>query len=230
VAESRVAVVDWSSWDAILRAHVKAGQVAYDAIRGDPDFDAIVSDIATANLDGHDVSTVLAFYINTYNVLAIKGILDGQSPRSGLGKLKFFYRAKYTVAGESLTLNKLEHEKIRPLGEPRIHFAIVCASASCPPLRSEAYLPRQLDRQLDDNARIFVNDATKNRFDADAGAAFISKIFKWFAEDFEKEAGDVQNFLANFVDHEWVAEMLRQGEFKIKYMKYDWTLNGSVSE
>jgi hypothetical protein len=223
------AVIDWSGWHALLRAHVADGQVDYDAIAGDPAFAATVADIADANLAGHERTAVLAFNINAYNVLAVKGILDGHSPRGGLGRLRFFYRHKYTVAGETLTLNKLEHERIRTLGEPRIHFAIVCASASCPPLRSEMYSVETLDQQLDDSARRFVNDPTKNRFDTDAGVAQLSKIFKWFDEDFEAAAESVQKYLADFVDDTETAEALRQGRFTVKYLAYDWSLNGSFS-
>jgi hypothetical protein len=222
------AVIDWSAWDAILRAHVVDGHVDYEAIRSATEFSGIVDEIASADLTGEEPAAVLAFYINSYNVLAVKGILDGHSPKSSLGKLKFFYRDTYTIAGEELSLNTLEHKKIRPVGEPRIHFAIVCASASCPPLRSEAYLPAYLDQQLDDNARRFLNDSAKNRFDLAERTAYVSKIFKWFPEDFEQAAGSIQAYIASFVDGERGAESLRQGDFKIKYLKYDWSLNGTI--
>ena len=223
------AVIDWSAWDAILRAHVVEGQVDYEAIRSETEFVEIVHDIASADLSSHEPAAVLAYYINSYNVLAVKGILDGHSPKSSLGKLKFFYRNTYTTAGEELSLNTLEHERIRPLGEPRIHFAIVCASASCPPLRSEAYLPAHLDQQLEDNARRFLNDSSKNRYDIIDGKAYVSKIFKWFTEDFEGAAGSVQSYIAEFVADERVAEILHRGSFKIKYLSYDWSLNGSIA-
>ncbi|MDX2438829.1 MAG: DUF547 domain-containing protein, partial [Acidobacteriota bacterium] len=134
------AVIDWTAWDGILREHVVDGRVDYDAIAADPQFEETVEAIATADLAGQGALSVLAFHINAYNVLAIRGILDGSSPRSAFGKLRFFYRDKYLIAGETLSLHAYEHQKILPLGEPRIHFAIVCASASCPELRSEAYV------------------------------------------------------------------------------------------
>jgi hypothetical protein len=225
-AQSLEAVIDWSRWDAILHEHVIGGQVDYGAIASDPGFTTTVADIANANLAGHDRESLLAFSINAYNVLAVKGILDGRSPASSFGKLRFFYRNKYTVAGEPLSLHALENEHIRTLEEPRIHFAIVCASASCPPLRSEAYLPQNLDEQLDDNARRFLNDSSKNRYDLDANVARVSKIFKWFAEDFEAAAGTVPRYIAAFVDNEEVAAALRDGRFKLRYLDYDWSLNG----
>jgi hypothetical protein len=221
------AVIDWSRWHEVLQANVSHGRVDYDGIQEDPRFPATVEDIAAANLSGQDPASVLAFYINSYNVLAVQGILDGHSPRSSLGKLRFFYRDKHTVAGERLTLNALEHDRIRPLGEPRIHFALVCASTSCPPLRNEAYLPGVMDEQLDDNARRFLNDPSKNRFDLDHGTAYLSKIFKWFAEDFEGAADSVQGYIADFIPDDRVSTALRREEFKVKYLQYDWSLNGT---
>lgn len=223
------AVIDWSRWDAMLRAHVVDGQVDYDAIAADPDFAVIVTDIADADLEGSTHDAVVAFYINAYNVLAVQGILNGSSPKSGFGKLRFFFRDRYTVAGETFSLHSLEKQRIRTLGNPRIHFAIVCASSSCPPLRSEVYIPLRLDEQLDDNARRFINDPVKNRFDTVSGKAQVSKVFKWFPEDFETVAGSVQDYIARYVEDDQVARTLRGGRFKLRYLEYDWSLNGTFS-
>ncbi len=228
-AQSLEAVIDWTRWDAILHENVMDGRVDYDAIAADPGFTATVADIAKADLAGHDRRSLLAFSINAYNALAVKGILDGHSPASSFGRLRFFYRDKYTVAGESLSLHAFENEHIRTFEEPRVHFAIVCASASCPPLRSEAYVPQKIEEQLDDNARLFLNDSAKNSYDLDSGVARVSKIFKWFAEDFETAAGGVQRYIASFVDDEEVAAALHEGAFKLRYLDYDWSLNGIKS-
>jgi len=227
-ASDSSAVIDWSAWDAVLRTHVNDGVVDYDGIAAEPGFSTTVESIARARLDGHERDARLAFLINAYNVLAVKGILDGSSPRTAFGKLRFFYRDKYVVAGDSLSLNSLEHDRIRPLGEPRIHFAIVCASASCPILRSEAFVPDRLDAQLDDSAHRFVNDPSKNRFDLDLGVVQLSKIFKWFDEDFEADGG-VKRFVARFVADEEVAEALRDASLEVGFLDYDWSLNGSFS-
>ena len=227
--ERIVAVIDWTVWDRILCEHVVEGRVDYDAIAADPGFAATVEAIAAADLGGRDPRSVLAFHINVYNVLAVRGILDGSSPRTAFGKLRFFYRDKYVVAGETLSLHAYEHQKILPLEEPRIHFAIVCASTSCPDLRSEAYVPVKLDSQLDGAARSFVNDASKNTYDPDAGQARLSKIFKWFDGDFETAAGSVQNYLASFVDDKSTARVLRANLLKIRYLSYDWSLNGTFT-
>lgn len=224
------AVIDWSAWDAILKHHVVDGSVDYDGIRSEPEFSATVDAIARASLDGHDDLEKIVFLTNAYNVLSIKGILDGHSPRTAFGKLKFFFRLKYEVAGARMTLNALEKKFLLPLGEPRVHFAIVCSSESCPPLRSEALAVERLDAQLDENARIFLNDPSKNAFDIDSGEARLSKIFKWFSEDFGGTPESIQRFIAPYIHDKAVSENLAAARFKVRYMAYDWSLNGTLSK
>lgn len=228
-AQPHRGIIDWDPWDAILREHVRDGSVDYDGIAAEPALAAVVETVAGAGFEDPPAASVLAFYINAYNVLSIQGILRGHSPRTGLGRARFFGLDRYTVAGERLTLHKLEHKRIRPLGEPRIHFAIVCASASCPPLRNEAYRPEQLNLQLDDNARRFLGDPEKNRFDLAAGVAYLSKIFKWFAEDFQAAEGSVSRYLADYVSDPEVAQALREERLELRYLDYDWSLNGRWS-
>ena len=172
----------------------------------------------------------LAFWINTYNALAIKGIIDGGSPSSFFGRIGYFKTTTYEAGGKTISLYDLERDVIIPLGEPRIHFAIVCASFSCPMLRSEAYTAEHLDEQLELNARRFINDPTRNRFDRGSKVAHLSKIFDWFPEDFEKHSGTVLGYVANYVDDPELAKELRDGGYKIKYLKYDWSLNGVAPE
>jgi hypothetical protein len=115
-----------------LQAYVRDGQVDYAAIQTDDRFQAYIDYLETA--DPETLATrdeKLAFWINAYNALAIKGVLDGLSTGSLLARVGFF-SADYSLAGRSIDLYDLEHEIIIPFGEPRIHFAIVCASASCP--------------------------------------------------------------------------------------------------
>ena len=115
---------------------------------------------------------------------------------------------------------------LRPLGDPRIHFAIICASKSCPFLRSEAFAAAKLDAQLDAQARQFINDPSRNRFDKASGTAALSEIFKWFEEDF-RGAGSLQKYLAKYADDPEVARMLAADGFRIEWMTYDWSLNGT---
>jgi len=101
------------------------------------------------------------------------------------------------VGGEALNLNNLEKNILIPdFREPRIHFAIVCASQSCPKLRSWAYTAEQLEEQLNDSARRFINDPTRNRFDQEQKVAYLSKIFDWFTEDFVARSGSLTNYVS----------------------------------
>lgn len=220
----------FAAFDELLLQNVRNGFVDYDGLAADPRFAETIGYLATADatvLDGADGG--LAFYINAYNALAIQGVLNGLSPSSWWGRQKFFKRQKFRVLGEKVSLATIEHERIIVQGDARIHFALVCASLSCPRLSSRAYQPEQINLQLHDAARRFINDPTRNRFDLDRRIAFVSMIFDWYSADFEKAAGSLQKYLARFVDNAETQEALRSGEFEIRYEEYDWSLNGRYS-
>ncbi|MEH6588937.1 MAG: DUF547 domain-containing protein [Halioglobus sp.] len=223
-----LAELDTASWTRLLGTAVTNGHVNYTLWENNREFNALVDQIATTQIKSMDRDHQLAFYINAYNILAAQGILDGSSPDSLLGRYLYFKRDKYTVAGQRITLYQLEHERIRTLKEPRIHFAIVCASQSCPILRNEAYTPPNLDQQLDTAARDFINNPERNRFDIDSNHATLSSIFKWFEEDFVASAGSLQAYLAPLVTSPEVADLLRKEAFDISYGEYDWNLNGML--
>lgn len=220
------AELDVAGWDALLREAVDDGYVDYGQWSDNPRFDALVAQIAEADTGGMSREEKLVFYINAYNILAARGILDGSSPDGLIGRYVYFKRDRYRVAGERISLHELEHERIRPLKEPRIHFAIVCASVSCPILQSEAYTLDGLDRQLQSAAVGFINDPERNRFDIEQRRAELSSIFKWFEEDFVEAAGSVQAYVARFVDDAQAADLLQQSAFEVDYLPYDWGLNG----
>lgn len=225
------ALPDFDAFETVLLQNVRNGFVDYDGIARDERFDRFIDQLA-----GSPPSVIdepgdrMALYLNAYNALAIKGILDGGSPDSLRGRRKFFRKQKYELLGEETTLEALEHERIIPLGDARVHFAIVCASMSCPRLSSRAYQARKINVQLHDAARRFINDPTRNRFDLERRIAFISKIFDWYADDFVKSGGSAQRYLARFVEDAEVQEALRRDEFELRYIEYDWSLNGYFSE
>jgi hypothetical protein len=115
---------------------------------------------------------------------------------------------------------------IEQFHEPLMHFAIVCASTSCPKLQPWAYQPDQLDRQLDQAARTFINDPTRNRFDRKEKVAALSMIFHWFEKDFADAAGSALAYIARYVDDPELAKELAQPGYRIEYLEYDWSLNG----
>jgi hypothetical protein len=223
-----LAQVDRAAWNSLLGSAVSSGQVDYSQWRGNPRFDALIDQIALTDTSTMDRQQKLAFYINAYNILAARGILDGRSPDGILSRYAYFKRDTYTVAGVRISLHQLEHEWIRPLKEPRIHFAIVCASQSCPILQGEAYTAERLNEQLEAAARGFINDPALNRFDPVTGRAQLSSIFKWFEEDFVEASGSVQAYLVPLVDNPEVSALLVGGEFSVSYMRYDWGLNGEL--
>ena len=174
-------------FDQVLKAHVKDGFVDYPAIASNSSFDRYLRWLSEAQFsDEEPLKNRLAFWINAYNALAIKGILDGYSPSTLIGRYRYFKSVEYQVARRRLNLYDLEREVLIALGDSRIHFAIVCASASCPPLRSETYKAATLEEQLDEQARQFLNDTSKNRFESLEMRAHLSKIFDWYAAEFAR--------------------------------------------
>ena len=216
-------------FDASLRAHVTEGQVNYPDFAADIRFATYLGQLERINPDEFKArADKLAFWINTYNALAIQGILEGDSPFTATGKYRYFIKRTFTVGGGALNLWGLEHKLLIPLGEPRVHFAIVCASWSCPKLQSYVYTPDALDSQLDAAARQFINDPQRNRFDRAQKVAHLSMIFKWYEDEFVRAAGSVQRYIARYVNDPVLAHELEANAYAIGYLPYDWSLNGTA--
>ncbi len=213
-------------FDDTISPHNTNGFISYGNIDKQR-LDQLVTAIGEYRTDGRDKNDVLAFYINAYNSLAVKGIADGYGPHSLLSRYRFFKGNAYLVAGKTMNLDTLEHKIIRPLQEPRIHFALVCAAASCPALRGEAYRADTLNEQLNNQATIFINNKEKNSFDIKQKQANISSIFKWFEEDFLLKEKSLSEYIANFVNDEAIKLALKQNQFKVSFNDYNWSLNGS---
>jgi len=136
----------------------------------------------------------------------------------------FFDKLKYRVAGRRLTLNALESKIIRPrFKDPRIHFALVCAARSCPPLHARAFKGSSLDRSLDRLARRFINSKRGVRIEGDK--VRVSKLFQWYAVDFRRAAGSVGAYLARY--HDGHADTLSAAR-QVKYLPYSWALNAAT--
>jgi hypothetical protein len=220
--------IDYAPWDAVLGRHVRDGVVDYAFFAASEDFREFRQTVRRARLRQQITHPErVAFLVNAYNASAIAAILAGYSPESLLGRGRFFRWTRWPVAGEEITLWDLERHRLVPLGEPRIHFAIVCASASCPVLASKAYRPERLEEQLDRAARRFVNDPTRNRFDVGARVAHLSRIFKWFEGEFVASAGSIGAYLARYVADPELARGLAAGGWEIRYLDHDWSLNGT---
>ncbi|MCC6139228.1 MAG: DUF547 domain-containing protein [Nitrospira sp.] len=218
-------------FDRVLHAHVRGGNVDYPGVQGDRRFDQYLQYLDRIDPNSLPKDDRLAFWINAYNAYAIKGILDGYSPGTWVGRYRYFIGRTYRAGGASLNLYDLERGVlIAQFHEPRMHFAIVCASASCPKLQSWVYEAAQLDQQLEQVARGFINDSSRNRFDRANKVAYLSKIFDWFAGDFSAQAGSVTQYVARYVLDEDLARDLAAQRYRIEYLDYDWSLNGSTPQ
>ncbi len=215
-------------FDELLRTHVKDGRVNYPGIQSDERLTTYLMQLD--RVDPNALPTRddrLAFWINAYNAFAIKGILDRLSPATLWGRYRYFLARDYRVGGRTINLYDLERKLLIPdFREPRVHFAIVCASTSCPKLQSWAYSGEQLNEQLDRAAREFINDPARNRFDRRRKVVSLSMIFKWFREDFEAAAGSLPAYVARYVTDVDLANDLTAAPYSIEFLDYDWSLNG----
>jgi len=216
-------------WNQIVRAGVRDGLVDYPSIQAGGELDRYLAELN--RIDPTKLSSRedrMAFWINAYNAFAVKGIIDGYSPMTLWGRYRYFIGRDYRVGGATINLYDLERRVlIEQFHEPLVHFAIVCASASCPKLQSWAYQPDQLGRQLDVAAKSFINDPTRNRFDRRQKLASLSMIFKWFESDFSHAAGSVLAYVARHIEDPELAEELKQPGYRVEYLEYDWSLNGT---
>jgi hypothetical protein len=220
------AAIDHTLWNTLLAQYVDInGRVAYrdlqdkDAAR----LEHYLTTLARAQLEGLSEAEEKAFWINAYNAVIVSGILQGYTAENILKRKRLFGWYALPIEGKSRTPDEIEHQILRKkFHDPRIHFAIVCASTSCPKLRAEAYVAERLDQQLDDATRRFVNDPMRNRIDQQPLA--LSMIFKWFAQDFIDAAGSVKGFLQRFVAEE-KKSVLASSSGDPQYLEYNWTLN-----
>lgn len=202
--------------------------VDYGALGSDPDYVRALDDFAAADPARMSRAERFAFWINAYNLMAIKTVIDRYPLRSikDGGNLLFpiWKKRVGTVGGKERTLDEVEHAILRPeFGDPRVHFAIVCASLSCPDLRAEPYVAERLDAQLDDAARAFLANSSKGLVATAKGDGVrVSPIFKWFGDDFAG-VGGVPVFLRANAPATVARAGLEPGS--ISYLDYDWRLN-----
>jgi hypothetical protein len=178
----------------------------------------------------------LAFWINTYNMLTVWGVVKElerdpgfakKGNKSRLKRIEFFYRTKYLVGGRKLSLYTIENDIIRgQFPEPRIHFALNCASGGCPLLKDGLYSGEDLDVELEAATTLFVRSPKGARLDTESNTLHLSPIFKWYKEDFEKSAGTVIDFVKKYLsdpDREYIEAHAQ--DIRVKYDSYDWSLN-----
>ncbi|MCP3978343.1 MAG: DUF547 domain-containing protein [bacterium] len=214
---------DHSAWDRILRDVVVGEGIDYARVRSAhasklERYLAAIAELDPAKLPDAER---LALYINLYNATMVREVIARNAPGDwtpARDDFSVFDAPVVRVAGEALSLNRLEHEIIRKqFDEPRIHVALVCAARSCPSILPRAYAAADLDRVLERNMRRFVNDPARNRIDVRAKRLELSRIFDWYAEDFGGKAA-----LARYVDRYTDADV---SGFEVTFLDYSWELN-----
>jgi len=253
--ENKEQSFDYSDYAAVLKTFVDAkAAVNYSKLKAQPQrleaFVAAVAKLPPETYDRWSENDKIAFWLNAYNGLTLKVIIDNYPIKSSFFRSRVWPKNSirqiagvwdemaFNVMGQKLTLSHIEHKILRvKFYEPRIHMAMVCAAMGCPPLRNEPYTGRKLDEQLDNQARRFLAEPEKFRIDRDKATVYLSSIFKWFKGDFveeygsekgisnhDKETSAVLNFIASYLDGVQKSYILT-GKFKIKYSDYDWSLN-----
>jgi len=217
---------DHSLLTAVLQRWVKDARVDYEGLRSDADLNRYLAALAEAQPDAlPQEQERLAFWINAYNACVLKGVVDHYPLDSVRSVKNFFTEPRWRVAGANYSLNQIENDVIRKrFAEPRIHFALVCAASSCPPLQDRAFAGATLEETLERVGRAFLQDPTKNRLDRQAGVLYLSAIFNWYRLDFEKHAGSLQAFVRPYLSAE-DAEYLAERSVLIQFLPYDWSLN-----
>lgn len=228
------AVPDHEGWTALLEEHVaKDGFVDYqgfiqDKARLDAYTQLLSDNPPSSNWTEEEQ---LAYWINAYNAFTVKLIVDNYpvesikdlNPTIAIPMVNSIWQKKwFEIGGEEFSLDIIEHGIIRKkFNEPRIHFAVNCASISCPVLRAEAYEPDRIDQQLEEQTKLFLNDASRN--DLNPNKPYVSKVFSWFMDDFTKGQTLVE-FINRYADEEL------DPKIRLRYMDYNWALNDLKDE
>ncbi len=235
----------YDNYGTVLSSYVnQKGEVNYKDLQQNrqslDDFNQSLSGLSPAVYDSWTENEKIAFWVNIYNSLTLQAILDNYPTKSIRDIPGVWKRLKFSVMGQDLTLDQIEHQILRKqFDEPRIHMGLVCASVGCPVLRQEPYVGERLEQQLDEQTRLFLGLNRNFKIDQNQEKVYLSSIFKWFGEDFvskhaaqDQFAGNnkeraVLNFVQQYLEPQ-NQTYLTQGEYKIAYLDYDWSLNEKI--
>lgn len=241
-----------AAWTALLRRHVRlvrggqATQVAYAGFAADRaalkawlDSLSAVTPVAFGSWTRAERQ---AFLINAYNAFTVELILTRYPDLKSIKDLGSVFGSPWkrrwiALLGTQVSLDDIEHAMLRKRGEyddPRVHFAVNCASIGCPALREEAFVAARLDAQMEEQTLRFMSDRTRNRFNAQRGRLELSKIFDWYGEDFRlghRGIASLPAFAARYAEPLTDApadrERVRAGGVEIAFTEYDWALNAA---
>ena len=211
---------DYKSYNQFLGKYVSnKGNVNYDKIKTNKiELDAIIAKFDKMQpTDKWSKNEKLAYYINVYNAYTLKVVIDNY-PTKSIKDIDNVWDKKSITSGKTkISLSDVEHKILRKMNEPRIHFAINCASFSCPNLLNEAYLPEIINKQLETVTKSFINDKTKNTITS--SEIKISEIFNWFGGDFKTKKTSLIDFLNKY------STIKIDKKAKVKFLDYNWSLN-----
>ena len=227
--------IDHSAWDRFLNTYLRRGadginRVAYSQVSATDraTLDAYIADLAAVRISGHRRPEQMAYWINLYNAVTVRLILDNlpldsiQDIGGGLFGTSPWDRELVSVEGEALTLNDIEHRILRPIWrDPRIHYAVNCASIGCPDLRAGAYRASGLNQALDEAARAFVNHPRGLTISGDK--VLVSRIYDWYIEDFGGDEAGVLRHLQHYAEPDLRRQLEAAG--RLTGTHYDWRLN-----
>jgi len=248
---------DHKAWSALLKKHVvlidngKASQVRYSGFIQDRNelkaYLGTLSKVTPAEFSAWSKAQQMAFLINAYNAFTVEKILSrypGIKSIWDFGKIfgNPFKDKFFSLLGREFSLDMIEHETLRKPGaydEPRVHFAVNCASTGCPMLREEAYVAARLDVQLEEQTKRFLSDRSRNRYNAQDNALEVSEIFKWFTIDWSSGYRGLdakgtpmqsrEQFFARYTallaDNPAQQQAITERKAAIRHLDYDWTLN-----
>jgi hypothetical protein len=237
------APLSYESYGTILRTYVNdKGLVDYPALQANQqplkDFVKQLGATSPSTYAAWGEPEKIAFLINAYNAITLESIIDQKPLKKSIKDIFGVWKInQHTVLGESKTLDDIEHQMLRKqFQEPRIHSALVCAAVSCPTLRQEPYIGEKLDAQLNDQAKKWLSSSYGLQIDRTQNRVSVSSIFDWFGDDWQKQYGvegkftgnakarAFLNFISRYVSPE-EGSYLAQGNYKLSYLKYDWSLN-----
>ncbi len=206
--------------DAFFKEYVTNGKINYKAVKNNSkQLETLLASTNSMTVAKSDANTYQAFWINIYNLSVIKNVIDNYPLKSPLDVAGFFDKTKHAVGGKKITLNDIENKLLRgQFNDARFHFVLVCAGLGCPPIIAEAYMPNTLDKQLDTQTRIALNNDDFIKVNAKKKRVELSEIMKWYKEDFIQNGNEID--FINTYREEKIAE-----KSKISYYSYNWTLN-----
>ena len=221
--------VDNSLYSELLKKYVSNGKVDYAGFKTEEvKLDRYLKILENVDPDKLSQAEQFAFYANAYNAWTIKLILSDYPDVTSIKDLGSLLKSPWKkkivrIDGEVISLDHVEHEILRPrYNDPRVHFAINCAAKSCPPLQPDPFRGEILDQQLNDATRSFIND--QNSYRLEDNNLYVSRIFKWFSEDFNDDAF---GFFLKYATGDLKKELeAKSDRISVKYLQYDWSLNG----